>query len=193
MIILGADLATSTGICWGRPRSAPRAYAVRAPVTGDDLGLWGTFWLRAFARVLDDVTEALEPDEELLVCYEAPVTIEKKWDPSVGKMVGGNPIATTRKLQSLGVLLETACALRDIEIDVRECHLSSIKKLVTGKGKADKSMMVLAARRAGISLPDGPEAHDAADAFGAWLYAIYHRSPADMPFWDQRLHGRILG
>lgn len=183
MIIVGLDLATRSGICYGRPDTTPVVQVVRAPVSGDDLGLFGAFYVRFFTGLLDQLCARLEPEEDILVNYEAPVL----------PRTGMTQIATTRKLQSMGVLVEAVCHMqaeaRAIKIDVRECYVASIKKELTGKGQADKGLMVLAARRAGIALPDGDEAFDGADAFGAWLLAIRHQAPAHQSYWDRRLYG----
>lgn len=195
MIIVGVDLATSCGVCFGSPGSVPTATAWRAPSSGEDLGAFGAFfWLKfndLFARLFAETLAA----DRILVNYEAPVLIEKRWDDEKKRMTGGNPIVTTRKLQGLGVLLETLCKIHPQadRIQIGECHLSTIKKELTGNGRADKGQMVLAAQRAGIDLPPGKEAFDAADAFGAWLLAVRFHAPQFQRQWDQRLHGPIRG
>lgn len=192
-ILIGLDLASSTGLCFGRPDTTPAVQVIRAPVTHEDLGKWGAFFVRAFTRLLDQLAERLEPGEGILLNYESPVLIEKKWDKDKMRMVGGNPIVTTRKLQGLGMILETVCEMHPAPTDIYECHLSTIKKTLTGSGKAEKSQMVLAARRAGISLPEGREAFDAADSFGAWVLAIQHHAPQYYDYWLRRIHGQGAG
>lgn len=189
MIIIGADLASSTGLCFGRPDTTPTVQVIRAPVTHEDLGKWGAFFVRAFMRLLDQLAERLEPGEGILLNYESPVLIEKKWDKEKMRMVGGNPIVTTRKLQGLGMILETVCEMHPAPTMIYECHLSTIKKTLTGSGKATKEEMVLAARRAGVSLPEGAEAFDAADALGAWVLAIQHHAPEHYDMWLRKIHG----
>lgn len=183
MIILGLDLATSSGFTYGRPDTTPFCGAVRAPACGEDLGAFGAFYWEFFNRTLDALYERLEPEETLLVNYEAPVLPRQ----------GMTQIATTRKLQSLGVLLETACELHAARTAVYECHLQSMKKELGGSGRATKPDMVFAARRAGISLPEGPEAQDAADSFGAWLLAVRHHAREHSAYWDRRVHGGFKG
>lgn len=193
MIIVGADLATQSGLCFGRPDTTPRVIVTRAPITGDNYGPWGAHYWTVFNRLLDQLAEQLGPEETILINYEQPVTIEKRWDKDKQRLVGGNPITTTRKLQFLGPFLETVCELHPAPTQVFECHLSTIKKTLTGSGKADKADMVQAARRAGIELPEGSEAYDAADSFGAWVLAIQYHAPEFFDFWLRRIHGRSLG
>lgn len=192
MIVVGADLATSSGICYGRPDTTPHATAIKAPSSGVDLGAWGAFYWTYFNTLFDQLGERLEPGELILVNYESPILPEKRFDKAQQKMVGGTNIQTTRKLHSLGLMLETVANVRNergpVLIDVRECHLSSIKKELGGSGSSNKDAMVYVARRSGISLPEGEEAKDAADAFGAWLLAIRHHAPRpERDYWDRRI------
>lgn len=192
MIILGLDLATVSGVCYGRPSTTPVATAVRAPSGSDELGSFAAFYIRYFKTLLSQLHARAEPGEKILVNYEAPILPEKHYDKIKGKMTGGTNISTTRRLHSMGPMLEGICLIyseeHDIEIDVRECHISSIKRELGGSGGAAKPDLVFAARRAGISLPEGNEAQDAADAFGAYLLAIRYHAPEHLPYWDRRVH-----
>jgi len=193
VIILGADLATQSGFCWGRPNATPTVEVVRAPVTGCDYGVFGLFYYRTFKRLVLRLLVEAADSERILVNYEAPILPKERWDAAKGKMTGGTALATTRKLHALGVLLETVCAelaeSADREIVVRECRVASIKKELGGAGGAVKADLVFAARKAGITLPAGPEEMDGADAFGAWLLAVRHEAPEHTPYWDQRVWG----
>lgn len=190
-IICTFDLATQSGRCYGRPDSTPVADAVRAPVTGDDYGAFGKFYWSVFNQTLDQLQARLEPEERILVAYERPILPMPRLDKKTGRMTGQTSLETTRKLHSLGVLLETVCAIRVEQgalIDVREAHVASIKNELAGSGKADKAAMVFVARRAGIALPSGSEAMDAADAFGLFLLAVRMWAPEHSPAWDRRIH-----
>lgn len=186
MIVAAFDLATASAVCYGRPDVTPTVEAVRAPVTGTDLGLFAKFYWLWFNRILDRLYDLLEPEETILVAFEAPILMGagKRKDGTVGPMT---TLATTRKLQSLGVLLELACELHAARTVVRECNVASLKKEITGSGHADKSLMVLAARRAGIELPPGKEAMDGADCFAAFVLAVRHWAPEHRAAWDRRL------
>lgn len=190
-LICTFDLATQSGRCYGRPDTTPIADAVRAPVTGSDYGAFGMFYWNVFNQTLDQLLARLEPGERLLVAYERPILPQPRYNKKTGKMEGQTSLETTRKLHSLGVLLETVCALRieqGAPIDVREAHVASIKNELAGSGKADKAAMVFVARRAGISLPPGTEAMDAADAFGLFLLCVREWEPTHSPAWDRRIH-----
>ena len=195
MIIIGLDLATQSGVCYGRPDTTPVVQVVRAPVTGKDYGQFGAFYWRFFCGLLRNLGARLEPGEKLLANFEAPILPRERWDKAQQKMVGQTNIETTRKLHSLGVLFETACVViaeeMDIEIDARECHLATIKKRLGGHGAAEKPDLVFVARRAGIILPAGNEALDGADGFGAWLIAIQEQAPQHQAYWDQRIYGGV--
>lgn len=192
-IFVGADLASSAGLCYGRPNTVPFATAIRAPVSGKDLGLWGGFFWRAFNGLFDQLERRLEPDEGIVVNYESPILPVARWDKTLGKMTGGTNIETTRKLQGLGMILETVIDIRvndhGSKIEVYECNLKTMKRELGGSGSADKASMVFAARKIGIVLPDGPEAMDAADGVAAWLLAVKHKAPEHYEFWLKRLHG----
>lgn len=192
-IVCGLDLASRSGIAYGRPDTIPHIEVVKAPVCGDDLGLFGSFWLNYFTSLLNGLCDRLQPGEDVIIAYEAPTLPRERWDPEKMKMVGMTQLATTRRLHSMGVLLETVCRIvaeaRDVIIRVYECFISSIKKELAGSGKADKSMMVLAARRFGVTLPDGDEAFDGADALGCWVLAIRHQLPEFQSIIDRRLYG----
>lgn len=191
-IIVTFDLATQSGCCYGRPDTTPVAITVRAPVTGEDYGAFGLFYWKFFNSTLEALHARLEPGERLLVVYERPLLPTARLDKKLGKMVGGTQLVTTRKLHSLGVLLETVCSIlieeRGWLIDVREEHVAKIKNELAGSGKADKSAMVFVARRAGIDLPPGDEAMDAADAFGLFVLAVRLWAPEHSAAWDRRIH-----
>ena len=181
MILLGMDLATSTGFAYARPHLTPICGSVRAPVTGGDLGAFGAFYWRFLSNLIAELSSKLGEHENMVVIYEAPILPRQ------------TRLATTRKLQALGVILETVCALHAADsgklIEVVETNLKSIKKELAGTGGASKAMMVHAAKRAGISLPEEGE-EDAADAFGAFLMGVRHyATPTEAAYWDRRIWG----
>lgn len=192
-IIIGLDMASCTGVCYGRPNTIPLAEATRAPVTGKDLGPWGAHFFRYFTALLDRLHERLQPGEEIFLVYESPVFVRDRWDPVQQKMVGQSNIWTTRKLQSLGTILEAACEMHVAPTKVYEVNLKTIKKQLTGSGRAEKGAMVAVARKLGVVLPPGDEAMDAADAVGAFLIGCKAVEPSSFAYWNQRLHsgGRL--
>ena len=186
-ILVGADLATQSGLCFGRPHETPTTEVVRAPVTGEEYGPWGAFYWTYFNRLLDRLQAQLTEGEGIVIAYESPILPRARWSKTENKMVGGTRIETVRKLGSLGVFLESVCHLHPAPTVVKECGISEIKKELAGSGGADKASMVFVARRAGVALPEGDEAMDAADAFGAWLMAVRHYAPEHQMLWDKRL------
>lgn len=182
MILIGFDLATSSGVCYGRPETVPHAQAVRAPACGQDLGMWGDWWLSYFDGLLARLIQRAAAEEPFRIVYESPLLPQ------------ATTLATTRKLQSLGVLLETSCrrSLLPGRFTVHEANLSTLKRALAGHGHASKESMVYVARRAGIQLPQGLEAQDAADSFAAWLMAVNAFSREHKPMWDKRLSPPML-
>lgn len=191
MILVGADLATTTGWCYGRPDETPQAFAVRGPSGGDDYGPYAAFYMDFFENQLQRLAAGCGFGQPIKVCYESPILPQPVYDPEKRRVVARTSIATTRRLHFLGPLLEGVC-LRTcdrtgVAIEVVECQIQKIKRELAGFSGAAKSDMVFAARRAGIVLPAGEEAKDAADAFGAWITAQREFAPQHTPMWDRRL------
>lgn len=195
MIILAFDLATRTGWCIGRPQDTPAVGAARPEASGVDYGPFGDFYLTLFDQLLCSALQACRLGEEIMVIYEAPILPRPRLetDARTGKvsMKVLTTVQTTRKLGFLGVALESICLrlarTASCPIIVRECQIQAIKNELAGHTKADKGEMVLAARRAGIMLPTGDDAMDAADAFGAWLIGVRKWAPEHRAAWDRRL------
>jgi hypothetical protein len=196
LIIVGFDLATSSGWCMGRPQDIPAVGAVRPPASGKDYGVFGDFYLAFFELMLSRAVSDAKLGEPIRLVYEAPILPRPKLETDAR----GRPalkimttIQTTRRLGALGVLLETACtrlqrrSREQLDVEVRECQIQAIKNELAGHTRADKGEMVYAARRAGIALPAGAEAMDAADAFGAWLIGVRKWAPEHRAFWDRKL------
>ena len=174
MALLGLDLGINrTGFCVGDGSTVPLASALRYEPVGEHFGALGVPFKRDLIRLIGD--HGVER-----VIYEAPLKLRH------------DSMLTLRKIYGMGFLLETACA--EIGVPCREEDPKPVKLELTGTRKADKDAMVLAARRAGISLPrtkaDGME--DAADAFAVWLVAVRLYAKQHLPLWDQRIHGRAF-
>jgi len=192
-MILGLDLATSTGFAHGGGETLPVVGALRLPSTGDDVGAFlAAFrdWLSPLVVRLESIAAA--EGRDLVVIFEAPILPKPRWDPVKRKWAESTNLMTTRKLQSLAGVVELVChdmveAGRGVVC--REAHLQTVKKELTGHGRAEKGDMVLAARRAGIDLSPGDEGQDEADAFGVWLLGIRYHAPEYQATWDRRVHG----
>lgn len=190
MIILTADLATCTGYAYGRPDRMPFVSATRAPKSGEELGVFGAHYFKFFRGLLDHLQAMLEPDEVIHVLFEAPILPPAKWDEKKKRMVNVTTIQTIRRLHSLGVILESVCEMHSAPTIVREASLKTIKRELTGSGNADKADMIVAARRAGVTLPEGPEAADGADAFAIWILGCKHWAPQHYDYWLRKIHGQ---
>jgi hypothetical protein len=151
------------------------------------LGAFAAFYLSWFGQILDQLAERLEPEEFILVAYEAPTLPRARIDESGCLVAPPTTVATIRRLGFLGAALEGVAATHPARTVVRECFISSVKRELAGNGRAEKADMVAAARRAGIDLPPGEAAKDAADSFGVWLLSLRHWSPEHRARWDARL------
>lgn len=178
-MIIAYDLATSTGFCVGDGSGRPRVGALRGPTTGDDVGAF-LAWFRDYfvATIGPAAVKCREAGTSLLVIFEAPILLDG----------GKTNIHTTRKLQGLAGVLEMVChdaKAVGLPIEVREVHLQTVKKELSGSGRASKGEMVVAARAAGIEISPGKEGEDEADAFGVWLTAIRYHRPEHLARWDR--------
>jgi hypothetical protein len=192
VLLVGADLATSSSICAGRPETTPHPTVFRAPAYGPDLGRFGLFWWKTFNAYFEGLERRLEPGEEIISRHEAPILPRPHWDEVKKKMVGGTTIQTTEKLQGLSMIYVTVIAYRreafGTKIVTEPINLRKTKNELAGHAGAGKDEMVLAARRAGIALPPGDEAKDAADAFAAWLVNVRENAPRQWrDYWDRRI------
>lgn len=190
-MILGLDLGTRTGWCLGTGATAPALGSITMPDSKEDIGPFADFfakWLSARLDQAQTLWEALPPKEKtnsgVIVCFEAPLLPGAKLDRDTGKIIKAPVnIATTRKLQGLAWEVEKQCYAR--KLACREEFLQTIKKGLTGSGKADKLDMERACRRAGLS----PKTNDESDAFGVWLVAgVRHYAKRYAAEWDRRIY-----
>ena len=158
---LALDLATCTGFCFGSADTGeiPMLGHVRMPSTGADVGRFLCAW-----------QDWLEPKvcevEPTLIVFEAPI------------LAGQTQIAPTRKLQGMAGVTEMVAHRHGIE--VAELSTSTVKKALTGSGRAEKPAMMAACRAYGFN----PQVTDEADAFGIWLCALRLRHPTHAGRWD---------
>lgn len=196
-LFIGADLASCTGLCAGRGNETPAATAWQGPTTGDDYGTYGLAFLGYFLEYLRFQSRRIEGGEGVIINYEAPLFPRPAWNQETRKLEMKTTPQTMTKLNGLRMIFETAVEMVKREtgaaIEMYECNLASMKSELSGKGGSSKTEMVLAAQRAGIQLPPGKEAEDAADGFAAWLMAVRLKgSRADGEYWDKRLHGGLF-
>lgn len=180
-MILALDLATLTGFAYGPGDTGelPTIGSHRLPSTGDDVGRF----LAAYRDWLVAKVSEVEPD---LLVMEAPILHSQ------------TTITVTRKLQGLAgvtemVIHDLNATYRKIgaaEIEVAEVATTSVKKALTGNGRAEKSDMIRAAQIYGLD----PACSDEADAFGVWLLTVRTRWPKLAHHWDplQFSRGRLV-
>jgi len=153
MLILSLDMATCTGwACGYADKGVPVLGHLKLPSTKKDLGHWMEAALIEYGELLDTT----HPDH---VIYESPF------------LGGKTQLVTLRKLYTLASVIEYLCRQR--KIPVSEVAITTVKKTLTGSGRAQKEDMLQAARKMGMS----PSNFDEADAFGIWLHAAKHFAP----------------
>ncbi len=176
-MILALDLSSRlNGFCAGSGLITPVADAFKLAQHNDDLGAM----LAEFDDNLCALIKRFSPD---LLVYESPIL------PSAGGSAVMGSLLTRRKLFALGAFVEYVC--HRIGIPCAEEHVRTIKKELSGSGKASKETMVACALKCGISLPETLAAgrEDAADAFGLFLLALRHTDKTLSAQWDRKLHG----
>lgn len=141
--VLALDLSSRIGWCCGPPGEKPGFGHHQLPKTGDDIGWFAV----AYEDWLREMIESRYPD---LIVFESPILPRQ------------TSIMTVRKLSGLTFETERFCSRS--QIPCREIQIQKIKMFVTGKGNADKDMMVAGVKRMGFNVA----CHDEADAIGAW-------------------------
>jgi Holliday junction resolvasome RuvABC endonuclease subunit len=120
-------------------------------------------YLTQFEAWFDRKLDIVNPE---LVIFEGPV------------LGHSATVQVTRKLHALPGVVEMVCFKRHVQ--VAEAPPATIKKTLTGHGRADKDEMMEAARAYGLEIT----CSDEADAFGAWLAAVRRRRPQFADRWD---------
>lgn len=173
------------GWATGDGLALPTVGAWKFTQTGDNYG-------HMLAQVADAVTAHIHtwrPDE---IAYESPILIfNQRFKDARGVWRKRNDnLDTLRKTIPIGARLEEICWREGIPCG--ETSVASVKKELAGFRTAEKSEMVVAARKLGVALPDGPSEEDAADAAGGWLLLLRLRNRALSAKFDQALYGGRL-
>lgn len=170
-LILALDIATTSGFAYGppsTPRTALEVYGHGDPDEPDSgsfrAGRKGCAEGEVFSTFRVWITDLIKKTEPALFVFEAPII-------SGGKV----NIATVRRLTGLSVIAEMVAHELGVP-EIKEVPLATIKKHATGNGRADKAMMMEAARNMGWTFTDDNEA----DALWLHSYAstILHQRAA---------------
>lgn len=161
-MILGIDLGTVTGICYGAPADGlPQVDVWRLPKGSDDHG--------QFAAALADKLEGFLAAHRVdVIGYEKPLAVRPIKRGPVWTLNTSLPIL--RKLYGLAMVTELVAHRHDI--GVAEANIATVKQALYGKGNASKTDMVQAAHSIGLQWPLNcllSEREHVADAFGVWL------------------------
>jgi Holliday junction resolvasome RuvABC endonuclease subunit len=170
---------TSTGWCAGVGNSIPACGAWPFAPVGDDLGALGD----ALHDYLNAALDRYRPD---LLVYESPIVIHNR----NGKGNRADKLPFLRKRLGMDFYVETVATRRGII--VRDVSIQEIKKELTGRADAGKDDMVAVARKCGLALP-AKGTDDAADAFGAWLFALRTQDRAAAARFDRLIYGHRGG
>ncbi len=163
MHILGLDFGTKTGAAWGYagiPPSQVQTETWELPAGGGEcVGAFG----RELRRLLRDrLVRGVEA-----VVFEAPYV-------ATGRDFRGRTVHRPDQLRrAFGCAWECEVTASDHGIAVYEVPPSSLKKSFAGHGRAEKSEMLLAARRRGFTVANDHEA----DALACWLHGVAHLAP----------------
>lgn len=147
MRFLCLDLATKTGWALGSPGQRPTLGVHDMARAGDHVG-------RFLNCHKSWMTAALESGTITHVFFELPV------------LARVSNIKTLTKLYGLSGV--TQMLAREYRLPVQGYQSTTIKKVMTGSGRADKDQMVAAARARGFN----PQDDNAADALGLFLTAV---------------------
>ena len=166
MVFLGLDLATRVGFAYGPGDRLPVVGSHALNAQANEIGAFLSEFEIWLARMLTHV-------EPVMVIFESPAP------------AGFNSLASIRKTLGLAGVTEMVCHRRNIL--VREVAPATVKKALTGDGRAKKPAMIAAARAWGV----GPQFHDEADAFGVWVASIKAQQPEHAARWDSiHIQGR---
>lgn len=167
-MLLALDLATQTGWCAGDGSELPELGTVLMPSSGEDVGVFLSFWERWLLLKI----EALQPT---VVVFEAPILPRE------------TSLHTVRKLCGLAGVTEKVC--HDRKIECAEVANSTVKKELSGSGKGGKMDMDRVAKACGLS----PKTYDEADAFGVWIVAVRYYAKPFIGRWDKLIWGQRGG
>lgn len=162
--VLFCDLARHTGVAFDGPvRGVPATRLITLPKTGGDKeGGWeyGPLFA-AFRQALVDLIALVHPD---VLGFEAAINV-------MGENSPAHRFATSQSTIRIlyGLVTITEEVAETLHLRVYECHIASIKKFITGSGRAEKSDVIRAVQRLGWDVGK-PADDNRADAAAGWAY-----------------------
>lgn len=150
-MLLTLDLATWIGWTLGAPSDLHFRFGTHKLPSAVDIG--------PFAEAYNLWLDQMLARKVTMVVFEAPILPREV------------ALITARKLYGLAWHTEWQCTIR--QVAVFEAHLQSVKKFLTGDGRAKKPQMIEAARGYGYEVTDDNQA----DAIGIRLLTIQNRFP----------------
>jgi Holliday junction resolvasome RuvABC endonuclease subunit len=173
-VILSLDLATQTGWCAGSGEELPELGSVKIPDTGEDYGAWALFFEKWLLLLLEE-------QQPSVVTFESAILPKDRFNPETKRMESTTHPVTVKKLNWLSVHVEHACA--KLGLECAQTPNSTVKKALTGNGRAQKPDMMAAAKRCGLT----PKNFDEADAFGVWIVSVRAYARQYQHRWDTLL------
>lgn len=173
-MVLALDLGTRTGVARGRIGEPPASVAFSTwhmPSGGaDKVGEFAAAFMAQIKQGVADVD---------VVVFEAPIMVgggKKKFRPDV-----------VRRFYGMAFVIEGVCNIRDLPC--AEVSIGALKKQFAGHGRAEKSEMILAARRRGFQVSNEHEA----DAAACWYAAVSELQPKSLHLYDPDFRGLFGG
>lgn len=159
-IVLALDIATASGAAWDGPTGAPQFTTFRLPSNygPDDIGPR----VRAFVNWMHGLAGLVKPS---IIAVEAPLVVHSD---SLKTNVD-----TVRLLITLAGIAHYVADCLSPRPRVIEKNVMSVKKHLTGSGRADKAAVMAACRRLGWQIKSDHEA----DACALWALVKAENDP----------------
>lgn len=179
--VIALDLATCTGWVIGDGSGIPaHGYLdLPPPVDGDRGPMFSA--LRSF--LIREIEQLQAKGFQVAVAFEQPILPKAfiKWVNGRPMIIYPTTIETTLLLQGLAAIAEQVA--HELGCECGHVDVSTVKKELTGSGKAEKPDMVAVARKCGLTI----ERHDTADALGVFVAALRLLKSPWSRHWDQRI------
>ncbi len=165
--LLALDLASSSGVCWGRIGETPRFLTVKFTRDGEAASIDGCW--EAAARVIEWAADFTKVEQIDRVVIEAPI-------PERALGFSTNAWSTMLKLFIIGTM---GGALKCRGITVRDANIGAVRSHVLGRGfgHAKKEIAKPAVMRVCKALGWKPANFDEADAAALFLFDSFRVAP----------------